>query len=118
MMNFKPRPVDQDALDNMMLKSFREERSRRVRSVDDEFRDDIPTNLPTGEFSLSDISIHDVINERAFNELGGVRAPINEPFICNHCGAVHLMSIPPEHCFTCGQQTWFGEMVEVGSFRR
>ena len=113
-----PRAVDDDALDKMMVTSYRDERCRRVKSVDDEFRDKIPTNLPTGTFRLADISMHEPIEERAVNELGGLRVPLNQNYVCPHCGMEYAMAIPPEECVVCHRMTWFGELVAKDSFKR
>ncbi|MCK9577389.1 MAG: hypothetical protein WC936_07170 [Candidatus Nanoarchaeia archaeon] len=116
----RPLPKDDQALDKMIVKSYRDERTRRVRTVDDEFRDDITTNLPAGEFRLADISMHDLIQEKAFNQLGGEVAPdVDSPdYVCPHCGMKYLMPIPPQECSRCHTQTWFGKLVENRAFRR
>lgn len=113
-----PRNVDDDILDKMMVKTYRDERCRRVKSVDDEFRDKIPNNLPTGTFRLADISMHDLPQEMAFNQLGGIRAPLNQNYRCPHCGMEYGMAFPPEYCTRCHRRTWFGELRENGAFKR
>lgn len=112
------RTVDEDALDSMLIKSYRDERLRRVRSVDDEFRDSLPTNLPTGEFRLADISMHEPIEERAFNELGGLRVGLNQSYFCPRCNTEYATAIPPEECNVCRTKSWMGQLIDKGSFRR
>lgn len=114
----RPEAPDEEALDKMMVKTYRDERLRRVKTVDDSFRDKIPTNLPTGTFRLADISMHEPIEERAFNELGGIRPRLNESYRCPHCGCEYGMAIPPIECNVCHRLTWFGELVKNGSFKR
>lgn len=118
MIPFKPREVDGQALDKMLIKSYRDERLRRVKTVDDEFRDDIPTALPTGVFRLADMTVHEPIEERAFNELGGKRVMMNTSYTCPHCHEIYACAIPPEECRVCHTKSWFGELVGKGSFRR
>lgn len=118
MIPFKPRTVDDSALDKMLLKSYRDERLRRSRTVDDEFRDSIPTSLPTGQFRLADISMHEPIEERAFNELGGERVMLNTSYVCPHCHTEFACAIPPEECNICHTKSWFGDLVGKGSFKR
>lgn len=116
----RPVPKDDQVLEKMIVKSYRDERARRVKTVDDEFRDDIPTNLPAGEFRLADISMHDPIQQTAFNQLGAEVAPdVNgSDYICPHCGMKYLMPIPPMNCVRCHYLTWFGELVNNGTFKR
>lgn len=113
-----PRSVDDDAIDKMLIKSYRDERNRRVRTVDDEFRDKIPNNLPAGTFRLADISTHDLVEQRAFDTLGGKRVQLNKNFVCPHCGCTYAVAYPPLYCNVCHKRTWFGELVENGSFKR
>lgn len=113
-----PRAVDDDVLDKMMVKSYRDERCRRVKTVDDEFRDKIPNNLPCGEFRLADISMHDLVEQKAFDQLGGMRVGLNQNYRCPHCGTEYATAFPPQICNVCHQRTWFGELVDNGAFKR
>ncbi len=62
----RPKALDDDALDKMLVTSYRDERSRRVKHVDDEFRNDIDTRgLKAGTFNLSQISMHTPVEEMA-----------------------------------------------------
>lgn len=114
----RPASVDDTVLDKMLVKSYRDERARRVRTVDDSFRDKVSTNLPCGEFSLATISTHDLVEQRAFDTLGGLRVGLNQSYRCPHCGTEYACAYPPQYCNVCHQRTWFGELVANGSFRR
>ena len=115
----RPRALDEDALDKMLVTSYREERSRRVKHVDDDFRNDIDTRgLSAGTFDLSTISMHTPIEEMAFNMLGGRRIALNTNPRCSHCGLEWGMAIPPLECPRCHTPTYMGELVDYGAFRR
>lgn len=115
----KPRPLDQDALDKMLVKSYRDERLRRVKNVDDDFRNDIDiSKLPAGTFALSNISMHDPIEEMAFNKLGGKRIALNRNYFCPHCHMEFGMQIPPLECPRCHRPTYLGELKSAGAFKR
>jgi len=115
-----PRTVDGDALEKMIVKSYMGERKRRKKSVDDEYRYDIDNSgLPTGEFDLSQISPHDgTIQERYFNQYGGVAPRMNTNYVCPHCRMEYAAGFPPEFCKRCHKITYFGEMVRDGVFKR
>ena len=104
----RPRAADDDILDKMMVKSYSDERGRRVKTVDDEFRDKIPNNLPCGEFRLADISMHDLVEQKAFDQLGGMRVGLNQNYRCPHCGTEYATAFPHQICNVCHQRTWFG----------
>lgn len=115
----RPRALDEDALDKMLITSYREERSRRVKHVDDDFRNDIDTRgMPTGTFDLSQISMHTPVEEMAFNLLGGKRVFLNTNYRCPHCGTEYGMAFPPLYCNVCHRPTYMGELNEMGAFRR
>ena len=115
----RPRALDEDALDKMLITSYREERSRRVKHVDDDFRNDIDTRgMPTGTFDLSQISMHTPVEEMAFNLLGGKRVFLNTNYRCPHCGTEYGMAFPPLYCNVCHRPTYMGELNEIGAFRR
>lgn len=114
-----PRPLDADALDKMLVRTYRDERIRRVRNVDDDFRNDIDTRyLPTGTFNLSKISMHEPIEEKAFNLLGGRRIPLESNYRCSHCGMEFGMAIPPLECPRCHRPTYMGELESIHAFNR
>ena len=115
----RPRALDEDALDKMLVTTYRDERSRRVKHVDDDFRNDIDTSkLPTGTFNLSKISMHTPIEEMAFNMLGGKRVMLNTNYRCTHCGMEFGMAIPPLECPRCHTPTYVGELEKIRAFNR
>lgn len=114
-----PRALDADALDKMLVKSYRDERLRRVRNVDDDFRNDIDTSgLPAGTFNLSKISMHEPIEQKAFDLLGGRRIPLERNYRCTHCGMEFGMAIPPLECPRCHTPTYMGELEKMRAFNR
>lgn len=115
----RPRALDEDALDKMLVTTYRDERSRRVKHVDDDFRNDIDMRgMPTGTFDLSQISMHTPVEEMAFNLLGGKRIPLNTNYRCPHCGTEYGVAFPPLYCNVCHRPTYMGELNEIGAFRR
>lgn len=115
----RPKALDEDALDKMLITSYREERSRRVKHVDDDFRNDIDMRgMPTGTFDLSQISMHTPVEEMAFNLLGGERVFLNTNYRCKHCGMEFGMAFPPLECPRCHTPTYMGELNSYGAFKR
>ena len=113
----RPLPVDDTAMQKAVVKTFRDERFRRVRTVDDEFRDDVSTKLPCGEFSLSNVTTHKTWQEEYLDRFGKF-IPLNSNWVCPHCHKVYLTGgYPPIRC-VCGQTSPFGELVEANYFNR
>lgn len=113
----RPATVDNTAMQKTMVRTYRDERHRRARTVDDEYRDDIPTNLPCGEFSLSNVSAHKTWQEEYCDRFGKF-IPLNSSYRCSHCGTLFSMGYPPEVCPICGTITPFGELVEGNYFNK
>lgn len=117
-----PQPVDANCVSNMVEKciedEYRRERARRRRSVSDELRESVSTRLPTGQFSYSNVSMHDTWQEMYFNRYGGTALPINQNYRCRHCGMEFGMGYPPEICPRCRQETAFGQLVKGGDFKK
>lgn len=115
---FRGRKLDGEQLRKAVVKTYRDERRRRVRTVDDEYRDDIPTNLPCGTFSLSNVSAHDLWQEQFYDRFGGVINPLNTNYRCKHCGTEFAGGFPPEECPVCHTLTDFGLLVKSRFFSR
>lgn len=117
-----PRPVDANQVGQMVEKciqdEYRREQSRRKRSVDDEMREHVSTNLPTGEFSLTNVSMHEPWQQTYFNRYGGQALPLNQNYRCRHCGTEFAAGYPPEICTVCHKPTDFGRMVQDGIFKK
>lgn len=116
-----PRPVDADHVDNLVEKciqdQYRRERMRRKRSVDDEMRERVSTKLPTGEFSLTNVSMHEPWQETFFNKYGGQALPLDQNYRCRHCGMEFGMGYPPVECPRCHKPTDFGKLVQDGTYK-
>lgn len=117
-----PRPVDANCVSNMVEKcitdEYRRERMRRKRSVDDEMREHVSTNLPTGTFSYSNVSMHEPWQETYYNRYGGQALPLNQNYRCRHCGMEFAAGYPPEICPRCHLETAFGRLVHDGYFKK
>lgn len=117
-----PRPVDANQVGQMVEKciqdEYRREQARRKRSVDDEMREHVSTNLPTGEFSLTNVSMHEPWQQTYFHKYGGQALPINQNYRCRHCGCEFGMGYPPEICPQCHRETAFGQMIKDGVYKR
>lgn len=117
-----PRRVDANCTTQLVEKlvqdNYAQERKRRRHGVDDDIRQKINSNLPTGQFSYTNVSMHDVWQEMYFNKYGGDALPINQNYLCRHCGMEFGMGYPPEICPRCHQETAFGRLVSDGAFKR
>lgn len=117
-----PRPVDATQVGQLVEKciqdEYRRERVRRQRTVDDEMREKVSSNLPAGEFSYTNCSAHETWKEIYFQKYGGIANPINQNYFCPHCHMEFGMWFPPEECPRCHHLTGFGQLVKDGVFKR
>lgn len=110
--------IDSEQLHYMHNRMYDLEQRRRARTVDDEFRDRILTNTPIGVKSYSDRSIHEPWQKTFYERYGGIINPLNENYVCKHCGMKYGLAIPPSKCVLCGRLTDYGIMERDKAFHR
>jgi len=109
-MKFKPRKIDQEALNETRIKriagTYRPEIQRR-RKIDEE----IPTPKwrQAGETDITDIPTNMPWQKLYLDELGKAY-PLNTNFVCPKCGLVHCSSFPFPTCPRCGMESIINDM--------
>jgi len=114
----RPRHVDMDVVRKSVVRTFKAEKNRRKRTVDDEFRETIGRPRKPGEFSLSNISMHDVWQEMYYDKFGGKIVPLEGEQRCSYCGTRFLMAYTPEYCPNCKRILPLGELIKGRHFNK
>lgn len=114
----RPRNVDAEVVRKAVVRTFKSEKNRRKKTVDDEFREDIAKPRKYGEFSLSNISMHDIWQEMYYDKFGGKIVPMNGEQVCRNCGTRFLMAYTPEFCPNCKKILPLGELIQGRHFNK
>jgi len=113
----RPREVDSEAFDKLVVKDFNREIKRRKYSVDDDHRDKRLDHVDNGKFDVAQISMHDVWQKDYLNVFGKF-CPMDADWRCPRCGCQFATGYPPERCPVCGCISPLGQLAENGAFRR
>jgi len=112
----RPRPVDSEAIDKCIVRTFDVERKRR-HSIGDDYREKKMDTIDVGKFDNSQISMHDVWQKK-YLDTQGEFVPMNADWVCPRCGWRHCQGYPPLKCDCCGLESPLGLLVREGVFKR
>jgi len=114
---FKPRKLDDEALEKTIVSNYDTEVKRRRRSIDDEYREDLNRHVQAGQFQYSLLSMHDVW-EKEYLDRFGTFIPRESNWVCPRCGLEHVSGYPPLKCGRCGQISPLGQYVNMKYYKR